>query len=317
MKISVVIPIKNGAATLGLCLEKIRAQTIGDIEIILLDSMSEDESKSIGLQYGATIVDIPPGTFNHGLTRNIGVQHASGDLIYFTVQDAWLAENDMLERMSVHFIDADVQAVCGHQATPWGHRDKNPAYWFKRYSDPETEVRHFPVPMFHKLSETEQFKLSGWDNVNAMYRKAALQKIPFRKTNFSEDWLWANDALRSGLKLVCDTAVVAYHYHHHSFKYRFRTQYIVNYQFYNQFNQLPRIPWSVLKFLRAAATIVKRNEVSLFKKPYWVLHNAGINAADFLSNCVFRLSLFFGKDKLLDRTYKLFCSEIPQGSLKA
>ena len=37
-KISVIIPVKNGAQTLEKCLSKIRSQTIDDIEIIVLDS---------------------------------------------------------------------------------------------------------------------------------------------------------------------------------------------------------------------------------------------------------------------------------------
>jgi len=38
------------------------------------------------------------------------------DLLYFTVQDAWIAETDMLRRMAQHFSDAAVQSVTGMQA---------------------------------------------------------------------------------------------------------------------------------------------------------------------------------------------------------
>ena len=91
MMISVVIPVKNGGKTLERCLDSLRNQINGrDLEIIILDSMSSDNSKEIGFSYGAIIIPIPNGTFNHGLTRNLGVQKSSGDLIYLTVQDAWL-----------------------------------------------------------------------------------------------------------------------------------------------------------------------------------------------------------------------------------
>ncbi|MEO6838770.1 MAG: glycosyltransferase family A protein, partial [Ginsengibacter sp.] len=136
--ISVIIPVKNGAQTLEKCLIKIRSQTTRDIEIIVLDSMSTDNSKEIALKYQAKVIEIPDGTFNHGLTRNLGVQHATGELIYLTVQDAWIADDDMLEKMSKHFEDTEVQSVTGMQATPH-EKDKNPARWFKRYSEPVAE----------------------------------------------------------------------------------------------------------------------------------------------------------------------------------
>jgi len=316
MKISVVIPVKNGAATLRLCLEKITTQTIGNLEIILLDSMSDDDSKSIGLEYGATIINIPNGTFNHGLTRNLGVLHTTGDLVYLTVQDAWLSENDMLERMANHFYDNDVQAVAGHQATPWGHADKNPAYWFKRYSKPEIGIRHFPNNSFEKLSLRDQFEQSGWDNVNAMYRKTALTKIPFAETNFSEDWFWAKEALHAGIKLIYDPSIVVHHYHHQTFRYKFNTDYTLNYHLYKEFKQLPVISWSPLRFIRASFTIVKRNEVTLIKKPFWILHNLGIYTASLLSAITFRIAFLLGKEKMLNKSHSIFCKEIPQGRIK-
>ena len=112
IKISVVLPVKNGAATLGKCLKSLRKQTIGgSLEIIIADSMSTDGSREIAISYGAQIVDIVNGTFDHGLTRNKGVQAATGELIYLTVQDAWISDTGMLERMASHFEDVLVKPV--------------------------------------------------------------------------------------------------------------------------------------------------------------------------------------------------------------
>jgi rhamnosyltransferase len=90
-KISVIIPVKNGVATLERCLQSIADQTIANnTEIIILNSMSTDNSMDIARKFNARIIDIPEGTFDHGLTRNIGVQQASGEFVYLTVQDAWM-----------------------------------------------------------------------------------------------------------------------------------------------------------------------------------------------------------------------------------
>jgi len=316
MKISVIIPVRNGAQTLATCLEAIRTQTIKDIEIIILDSKSEDISKEIAVNYEAKVIDIPDGTFNHGLTRNIGTVVASGEFLFYTVQDARLAENDMLEKMVKHFEAEAVMGVVGHQAIPWGHADKNPAYWFKRYTEPELQERYFPENSFERLSQNQQFQLSGWDDVVAMYRHSALIDTPFKETNFSEDWLWVTDALKKGYKLISDPSIVVYHYHHLDFNYRFKTQFTVNYHFYKYFNQIPKVPLSPMKFIRAGYTIIKRNSISVIKKPYWVMHNLGINLADFFSNLSFRALLLFGGNKLLDRGYHFFCKNVPQGKIK-
>jgi len=313
--ISVVIPVKNGIATLERCLKGLRSQTLWQsLDIIILDSMSTDGSREVANKYNAIIIDIPRGTFNHGLTRNIAVQYAKGQLVYYTVQDAWIEDEQMLEKMSRHFEDIEMQAVVGHQAIPPGHLDKNPAYWFKRYTEPEVEIRFFESGLsFNALPQKGQFALSSWDNVIAMYRKSALQQIAFRSTNFSEDWLWANDALKKGMKIARDPSLVTYHYHHHTFGYTLRSQFIINFHFFIYFQHLPPLTLSPMKFVRAVYSIVKKKQLSTSKKIYWVQHNLFMNLAAFFSALLFRTVVIIGGKRLLNSAYKIVCREVPQG----
>ncbi len=317
ISISIIIPVRNGEATLEKCLSSIASQTIADsIEVIVLDSMSTDGSKKIAEKYNARIIDIPNGTFNHGLTRNLAIQYAQGDLLYFTVQDAWLSSADTIERFIQHFTDEQVMAVVGQQSTPWGDKDKNPYAWFVRYTDPEPEIRFFPDGSFSKLREDEQFKLINWDNVCAMYRKIALQKIPFRETSFCEDWAWAKDALNAGFKIIRDPGIVVYHYHHMLFGYAFKTKYIISYHFFLFFHYLQPIPWSPINFLKAVYSIGRRKQLSITEKLYWMFHNLNLNLAVFLSVFLFRISYFLNRNRLSATTYRLVCHEVPQGKTK-
>ena len=308
-KISVIIPVKNGAATLRNCLESIRGQNIEDFEIIVLDSMSTDNSLKIAQEFQAKVINIQEGTFNHGLTRNLGTESASGNLLYFTVQDAWLSENTMLEKMAAHFIDEQVMAVVGHQAIPWGHLDKNPAYWFKRFTQPEVEKRHFPNNTFKQLSDGEQFQNSSWDNVNAMYRRTAVIKVPFRTTNYSEDWIWANDALHNGMMLLRDPSLVVYHYHHMTFKYVYKASFIVYYNFLIFFKHNQKILWSPVNFLKAGYIILKRKEVKFSNKIYWILHNASGNLAYFISS----ININILNNRLKNEHFLKLSEKLPQG----
>lgn len=314
--LSVVIPVRNGEGTLKKCLQSIREQSVEkNMEIIVLDSNSTDKSVSIAKGFGAKVIDIKLSEFNHGLSRNVGANDAAGEFIYFTVQDAYLAENDQLQKMLKHFTDSEIQAVTGMQAIP-NDPDKNPAMWFKRYSTPKIEIRHFSGNSFSALSKKDKLENSRWDNVNAMYRASALKTLPFREVSFAEDALWAFDALSRGWKIIRDSSLVVFHYHHQSFRYTFNTNYIINYTFWQNFHVMPSFQPTVKPLLQNGFTLYKRKQLLLVEKVKWFAHNAIRYIAAFCSVGTFRLAYFFGKQKLLDKTFHYFCSIVPQGSLQ-
>ena len=310
--ISVIIPVKNGEATLAACLKSIDEQTIrSQIDILILDSCSTDKSCEIAKRFGATIINIPSGTFSHGGTRNTGAQHAKGSLLYYTVQDARLSSTDMLEKMASHFTDIEVQAVNGIQGVP-SEPDKNPAAWFQRFSKPMPEVRWFKDLSFSKLSPRQQLEFCRWDNVNAMYRRSALIAIPFRHVNFAEDALWSQDALINGCKLIRDSSLLVYHYHHHDFSYTFKVIYIINYGLLVHFKSLPVIPNIFHSIAVNVYSILKKKQINFLKKAYWIWHNVVRNFAHFSSATVFRFLHFLGM-KYVDKGLQYFCSQVPQG----
>jgi rhamnosyltransferase len=317
LKISVIIPVKNGEATLVKCLGTIKQQLVEDeVEIVVLDSMSTDNSREIAKRFGAKIISVPNGTFNHGLTRNMGVQQSNGELIYFTVQDAYLPEGDQLKRMAAHFNEDKIVSVTGIQGIP-NDVDKNPALWFKRFTNPVPEVKYFPQERFEKLTAREKLSNSGWDNVNAMYRKSALEKLPFRKTDFAEDALWAVDALGLGWKIIRDPSLLVYHYHYQAFSYSFKSSYILSYTFWSYFKVIPSFPRVIIPFIENAYTLIKRNQIPFSEKIKWIIHNLFRILANLFSVIIFRLTLLLGGQKLLDKSYRFFCTIIPQGKLKS
>lgn len=272
---------------------------------------------SIANSFGAKVVIIESTSFNHGLTRNLGVSHASGDLIYFTVQDAQLSCSDTLERMTQHFMDKDVQAVVGIQGCPHD-LNKNPAIWFNQIDVPVTETRNFPDSSFLSLSQQDQFELSNWDNVNAMYRKKILEKMPFSETNFSEDWIWANAALKYGVKILRDPSILTWHYHHMSFGYTLRNVFIVNYYFKVFFDQIPRLNLSIIPLTGRIYTLIfKRNQLNISQKSYWIIHNLFFFIAKMFSSILFLSFNSIFRQKGLNWLFRLLCKKIPQGATKS
>lgn len=278
--------------------------------------MSTDGSREIALKCGAKIIDIPNGTFDHGLTRNIGVEHTTGKLIYLTVQDAWIVDNDMLEKMVQHFKDSNVMALTGDQAVSH-EKDKNPVRWYRRYSDHHLDVRQVTdVDAFKNLPQSAQQKLVAWDNVVAMYRKSALMELPFVQTEMAEDWIWSYQALLKGWKLLRDSSLLVYHYHHATIGYTFKTAYSINYHFYKYFGYKPELPALIVPNTKAVYHLFRNRNLTLQKKLYWSFHNLMSAFAAWSSNLDFLMMLKFKGEKGIEKSYKKYCHQIPQGKQK-
>jgi len=316
LRISVIIPVKNGAVTLERCLASIRNQTVENIEIIVLDSASTDNSIEIANRCGAKIIVVPDGTFDHGLTRNVGAQKASGSLLFFTVQDAWLSANDVLEKMAMHFEDEKVMGVTGHQVVPH-EKDKNPMLWNLRFGEPQITVREVKdIQKFNEASQASQQALIAWDDVVAMYRKSALCELPFVETQFAEDWIWSRDALLRGWRLVYDNSLIVYHYHHSGYHYAYKVAYAVNYHFYKFFNFKPGIPDIFLPMARATYHLSKNPRLTWKEKWYWIFHNYAVRVGTFNSHVNFLFHNYFGGIKSVEKRYNKVCKIIPQGEQK-
>ena len=212
--ISVIIPTKNGEKTIRACLESIFMQKgIDRAEVIIIDSGSEDGTLDIVSRFPLKIIRIKPEEFGHGRTRNLGIQAASGEFIFFTVQDAQLAHSELFTRALSHFQDKDVQAVGGKQIVPHSP-DKHPLQWYRPVGKPNVET--LDLASFSRMTNKEKFFYARLDNVAAMYRSSALNSQPFEDVDFGEDIIWAIKALEKGWKIIIDHNLLVYHYHDYS-----------------------------------------------------------------------------------------------------
>mgnify|MGYP004464343387 FL=1 len=106
LKISVIIPVYNTQKYLKRCIDSVINQTYKDIEIIIVNDGSTDDSHKILQEYYITDFRIKYlKKENGGLSdaRNFGIQHATGDYICFLDSDDYLAEN-LFERLEKNFI---------------------------------------------------------------------------------------------------------------------------------------------------------------------------------------------------------------------
>ena len=111
-KISIIIPVYNGANVICDCLSSI-AKSVIDVpyEIIVIDDGSTDNTKEIALQFPCVYIKI----IKSGVAkaRNIGIKKASGDILLFFDADVILKE-DTLRNFINHFEkDTDAYIIQG------------------------------------------------------------------------------------------------------------------------------------------------------------------------------------------------------------
>ncbi len=101
-KVSVIVPVWNTEQYLRQCLDSILSQSLTDIEIIVVDDGSPDNSWSIIDEYIKKFPNIVKGfrkeNGGQGSARNLGLELADGEFISFVDSDDFLDKN-MLEEM--------------------------------------------------------------------------------------------------------------------------------------------------------------------------------------------------------------------------
>lgn len=107
MKVSIIVPIYNGKAYVGRCLNSILMQTYRDIEVIIVDDGSTDNSvKTIEKFLEKRVKFYMKKNEGVSKTRNFGIEKATGDLILFVDIDDYI-ERDMINKLVDKVEDKD------------------------------------------------------------------------------------------------------------------------------------------------------------------------------------------------------------------
>ena len=96
-KVSVVVPVYNVEKYLDRCVTSIVGQTLKEIEIILVDDGSSDNSleKCNGFADGKRVIAIHQDNQGVSVARNKGLQHATGEYVVFVDADDIVVYNTL------------------------------------------------------------------------------------------------------------------------------------------------------------------------------------------------------------------------------
>lgn len=210
--ISVVIPVKDGGSDLVRCLEAIARQRVDDdVEVVVVDSGSQDGSPGRARSFGAHVHSIPPHEFQHGRTRNLGARLAGGEVLVFTSQDAFAASGTWLADLTAPLAsDGNVAGVYGRQLP---HQGATPP---ERYF---LDFLYGTEPRGQRLAREESlsFEATLFSNVNSAIPRRVWEEHPFAEdVVMSEDQEWSRRVLLAGLEIVYEPSAAVYHSHAYS-----------------------------------------------------------------------------------------------------
>lgn len=110
--VSVVVPVYNVEKYIARCIESILSQTYENLELILVDDGSPDQSGVICDDYAnkdSRILVIHQKNAGVSAARNVGIDHAKGEHIFFVDSDDWIEPNHVESLLPID----DEDLVCG------------------------------------------------------------------------------------------------------------------------------------------------------------------------------------------------------------
>lgn len=206
--VSIIIPVFNSAKFLDKCITSVIEQTYKNIEIILVDDGSTDNSLNICNSYAKRdnrIKVISQQNKGVSAARNAGLSYATGEYIGFVDSDDYIS-NDMYEKMitSGHKYNADI-IECGCYIID---ENENIQSVINLKDDVSSDQHNYIKNYFMKVNTTNY-------NVNKIFKNTILEGFKYPNLKYSEDFYLNVYAL-----LKCTTKVtiseICYFYLKHS-----------------------------------------------------------------------------------------------------
>lgn len=205
--ISVIVPVFNAERYLAECIESLLAQTLREIEIICVDDMSTDASKSLLLEYQKRdarirILEHKEKTEGAAQARNMGISAAKGTYLVIVDADDFF-EPDMLEKSyeKIESTQADIVMFDAFYYDDLRKRDSKPDFTTHALNGrflPDAEVFD---PKDNCLNMLRMTHGAAWGR---LYRRDLIvdNKIQFIDGRYWDDIVFTYTALCSAKKIA-------------------------------------------------------------------------------------------------------------------
>ena len=194
-KVSIIVPIYNVEKYIDKCLKSLTHQTLDDIEIIIVNDGSSDNSQKIIDKYSKKYKNIKAyKKKNGGLSsaRNYGLKHAKGEYIGFVDGDDYI-EPDMYKKMYTKAITDNLDVVVCDTVNVYPNDKEVYIKSNLKFSDSDIKNYIISPPMAcSRLYKRYLFDLCQFKN-NVLYEDLNLNPLLILKTKkigFVEEGLY-------------------------------------------------------------------------------------------------------------------------------
>ena len=170
VKVSVIIPVYNVQDFLKKCVESVISQTLTDIQIILVDDGSTDNSGKICDEYAKKdkrIIVIHKQNQGLGFARNTGLDEANGKYIFFLDSDDWVLPYSLeqlfntAEQNNADIVCYSLNKVYDRNQTDFIQEDKQ----VQILTDKNDLMKKYMLSEISSTAWSKLYKHNVWENL--------------------------------------------------------------------------------------------------------------------------------------------------------
>ena len=186
-KITVIVPVYNVEHYLDKCLDSVIKQTYKNIEIIVVNDGSTDNSGEICQEYAQKdnrIVYIEKENGGISDARNAGLDQMTGSYVTFVDSDDWI-EQDYVETLYQKITEYQADIAIGNY---YSFDEERSVFLFHILGDSYYEKAHDNVSIFENLYENQEMRsfalISAWGK---LYKARLFEQLRFDIGKLGED----------------------------------------------------------------------------------------------------------------------------------
>lgn len=186
-KITVIVPVYNVENYLNKCLDSLINQTYKNLEIIVINDGSTDNSGEICQEYAQKdnrIIYVEQENGGLSDARNAGLERMTGSYVTFVDSDDWVEPN-YVEVLHNKLIGYQADIAIGNY---YSYNEDEAMYYFHVNSESYYEKLYDNISIFENLYDAKQMKsfslISAWGK---LYKSELFDYIRFDKGKLGED----------------------------------------------------------------------------------------------------------------------------------
>ena len=176
-KVSIVIPVYNGSNYMREAIDSALNQTYKNIEVIVVNDGSKDNSEEIALSYGDKIRYFSKQNGGVASALNVGIRHMTGEYFQYLPHDDIIASDKIEKQIQAILKSGDETSIC------WGG-------WSFLYTDGSKKKNQFLIEFndLKKLQTDIYPMLFGQINTVSVL----INKKLFDENGFFNEMLWTS-----------------------------------------------------------------------------------------------------------------------------